>query len=90
LAFPGRTGIARILHQSRGRIRLKVARLKTDEAYGNRLQSLLASMENVEHIRISPNAASVIIRYNPNIPATEFTAKLMKTIEGAAKLGLHQ
>ena len=90
LAFQGRTGIARILHQSRGRIRLKVARLKTDEAYGNGLQSLLASMENVEHIRISPNAASVIIRYNPNIPATEFTAKLMKTIEGAAKLGLHQ
>ncbi len=76
--------VARILHQTRGRIRLGVPRVKTDEAYANRLQSLLGSVEHVTSIRISPAAASVIICYSPDIPVAEFAARVLKTVEGAS------
>ena len=73
--------ITRIIHQTRGRIRLGVPRLKTDEAYADRLQSLLESVENVRSIRISIGAASVIITYGTDIPEVEFARKVVKTIE---------
>jgi hypothetical protein len=73
--------IARIIHQSRGRIRLGVPRVKSDEAYANRLQSLLRSVGNVTSIRVSPAAASVIICYSPDIPAAEFAARVLETVE---------
>lgn len=78
---PTQSNIARIIHQTRGRIRLGVPRLKTDEAYANRLQSLLESVENVMSIRISIGAASVIITYNTDIPEMEFSRRVLKTIE---------
>lgn len=73
--------LIRILHQTRGRIRFGVARLKTDEAYAGRLQSLLESVENVRSIRVNASAASVIVCYNPDISGTEFVARIMKTVE---------
>ncbi len=78
------TTFARILHQTQGRIRLGVPRVKTDEAYAHRLQSLLGSVENVTSIRISPAAASVIICYSPETPAAEFAARVLKTVEDAS------
>jgi len=78
---PTQSNIARIVHQTRGRIRLGVPRLKTNEAYANRLQSLLESVENVTSIRISVGAASVIITYSTDIPEAEFARTVVKTIE---------
>ncbi len=75
------SNIARIIHQTRGRIRLGVPRLKTDATYANRLQSLLESVENVSSIRISIGAASVIITYSTDIPEAEFARRVVKTIE---------
>lgn len=83
-AFPGPTSPARILHQTPGRIRLKIPRLKTDKTYADRLQELLAAMDNVSNIRITPGAASVVICYRPDMPAAEFAAKVLKTVEGAS------
>ena len=78
---PTLSNIARIIHQTRGRIRLGVPRLKTDKAYANHLQSLLESVEKVSSIRISTGAASVIINYSKDIPEGEFALRIVKTIE---------
>jgi len=78
---PTQSNIARILHQTRGRIRLGVARLKTNKAYANRLQTLLESVENVGSVRISIGAASVIITYSTDISEVEFARRVVKTIE---------
>ncbi|HYA87914.1 MAG TPA: hypothetical protein VEI57_12710 [Nitrospirota bacterium] len=89
--FPTPTGIARIIHQTRGRIRLGIPRLKTDSAYANHVQSLLASVDDVSNVRISFDTASVIINYDPDIPEIEFASRAMKTIEGGAiPLGSHR
>jgi len=76
--------MARIIHQTRGRIRLGIPRLKTDRSYANHLQSLLESMENVTSIRISAAASSVTICYTLDISDVEFTRTVMQTIEGAS------
>ncbi|HAM51959.1 MAG TPA: hypothetical protein DCP92_15200 [Nitrospiraceae bacterium] len=73
--------MARILHQTRGRIRLGIPRLKTDNAYANRLQSLLESVENVTSVRINIGSASVVIYYSPDIADVEFARRAVKTIE---------
>jgi hypothetical protein len=81
--LPSAINFIRILHQTRGRIRLKIDRLKTDKVYSDRLQSLLASVESVSNIRISPATSSVIICFSPDISGSEFATRIMKTIEGA-------
>jgi hypothetical protein len=75
------TTVAKVLHQTPGRIRLGVPRLKLDDTYANRLQCLLESVEDVRSIRISVSAASVVIGFSPEIPEMEFARKLGKTIE---------
>jgi len=81
---PARPTAGRVLHQTRGRVRLKISRLKTDEAYADRLHSLLASMDKISAIRISPDASSVAICYSPDIPEAEFVASVMRAVEGAS------
>jgi hypothetical protein len=72
---------ASVVHQSPGRIRIRVPRLKTDETYAPRLQSLLESMDNVSSIRINVSAASVAISFPLEIPGLEFSKRITKTIE---------
>ena len=72
----------RILHQSRGRLRLGVPRVKTDKAYAHHLQSLLEAMANVTSIRVNAGAASVIICYSPEIPEAEFARTVVHTLAG--------
>ncbi len=78
-----RAADAKILHQMRGRIRLGVPRVKTDEAFAGHLQSLLWSVENVTGIRINPAASSVIISFSPDVPVAQFAARVLKTVECA-------
>jgi len=77
----GQPGITRILHHTRGRIRLGVPRVKKDKVYAGALQSILESVENVESVRISAGSASVIIGYSSDIPEAEFTRRVLKTVE---------
>jgi len=79
--FTAQSNIARIAHQTRGRIRLVVPRLKTDKAFAKLLQSLLESVDNVVSTRISIGAASVIIAFRTDIPEAEFASRVVKTIE---------
>jgi hypothetical protein len=79
--LPSVATVTTVLHQTPGRIRMGVPRLRWDEAYANRLQSLLESVDNVRSIRISVSTASVVISFSPEIPDMEFARKLGKTIE---------
>jgi len=80
--LPGPATMPSILHQSRGRIRLGVPRVKTDKAYAHHLQSLVESMEHVTSMRINAGAASVIICYSPAIPEAEFARTVVQTMAG--------
>jgi len=73
--------VAKILHQTPGRVRVRIPRLKTDRAYANHLQSLLESMENVSSFRINVDAASVVIHHSPNVAGEDFARSAANTIE---------
>ena len=79
--FTAQSNIARIVHQTRGRIRLVIPRLKTDKPFAKLLQSLVESIDNVRSTRISIDAASVIITFRTDIPEAEFASRVVKTIE---------
>jgi hypothetical protein len=72
---------ATVVHQTPGRIRIRVPRLRTDEKYAPGLQSLLESMADTGDIRINATVASVVISFSPEIPETEFAQRVVKTIE---------
>ncbi len=69
--FRAVTTVAKVLHQTPGRIRLGVPRLKLDDTYANRLQCLLESVDNVRSIRISVSAASVVVHFRPETPGRD-------------------
>jgi hypothetical protein len=72
---------ASIVHQTPGRLRLRVPRLRTDETYAPHLQALLESLNTITCIRINASAASAVVSFSPEIPETEFAERLVKTIE---------
>lgn len=80
-ALPALVSDTMVVHQTPGRIRLRIPRLKSDETYAPRLESLLESVDNVSSIRINVSAASVIIGFTPEIPGMEFAERLTKIIE---------
>jgi len=80
-ALPEIAAVATVVHQTPGRIRLKIPRLKTDDTYAFHLQSLLDTVDQVRSISISVSAASVVINFSPEIPVTKFAGRVTKTIE---------
>lgn len=80
-ALPALASEASVVHQTPGRIRIRVPRLKTDETYAPRLQNFLESMDKVNSISINVSAASVVISFPPEIPGLEFARRITKTIE---------
>ncbi|MFZ5453541.1 MAG: HMA2 domain-containing protein [Thermodesulfobacteriota bacterium] len=80
-ALPSLASDTTVVHQTPGRIRLKVPRLRMDETYAPLLKSLLDSMDNITSIRINISAASVVIGFSPEIPGMEFAQRLTKIIK---------
>jgi hypothetical protein len=80
-ALPAPAAEATVVHLVPGRIRIRIPRLKMDETYPARLQSVLESADNVRNSWINVTAASVVIEFNPEIPGMEFARRLVKTIE---------
>ncbi len=80
-ALPTLATEASVVHQTPGRLRIRVPRLKTDETYAPRLQSLLESLDKVSSIRINVSAATVVISFPPEIPELEFAKRIEKTID---------
>ena len=77
-ALPAVETLATVLHQTRGRIRMGIPRLRWDEAYADRLQSLLETVDDIRSIRISAGTASVVINFSPEIPEIEFAGSWQK------------
>ena len=80
-ACPIKPAMTKILHQTPGRIRVRIPRLKTDRVYANHLQSLLGSTENITNFRINADAASVVIHHIPNLAGEHFARSAVNTIE---------
>ena len=80
-ALSAQAAEATVVHQVPGRIRIRVPRLKMDDTYPARLQSVLESVDNIRNFWINVTAASVVIEFNPEIPGMEFARTLVKTIE---------
>ena len=80
-ALPAVATEATVVHQTPGRLRLRVPRLKADDTYASRLQALLETVDQVRDIRINESAASVVVSFNPGIADTEFAGRVVKTIE---------
>ena len=80
-ALPALTTETSVIHQTPGRIRIRVPRLQSDDTFAPGLQSLLESVDHVTSISINASAASVVIGFNPEIPEMEFAKRLTKTIE---------
>ena len=80
-ARPTQATMAKIIHQTRGRIRVGIPRLKTDKAYADRLQSLLESLEDVTSIRISTQGAFVVICHGSDMAEEQFTRSILQTVE---------
>ena len=53
-----------VLHSCKGRLRIRVSRLANDTRYGNRLKSLVESIDCVTSIRLNPAASSLVIKYD--------------------------
>jgi hypothetical protein len=70
----------RILHQTRGRIRLRITRLRGDNAYASRLQSVLQTLDHVKSVRVNIDAACVVVEYSA-VQDAEFVQKVVALVE---------
>ncbi|WP_013334275.1 YegS/Rv2252/BmrU family lipid kinase [Gloeothece verrucosa] len=73
-----------ISHHILGRIRLRIPRLRNDEKYGHRLQSLIESVNGVEKVYINWAASSIRVNYTPTLSSIQFQHQLIEMIEQAA------
>lgn len=56
-----------IVHATTGRVRFRVPRVQRDSAYGELLVQLLESLAIVERVRLNPQAATVVVEYQPHL-----------------------
>src|SRR5262249_48890550 len=71
----------RVLHRTKGRIRLGLAQVRTQRGLADRLGALIRTWEGVEDVRINVMAGSVVIRYRATEPDDEFQAGIVAAIE---------
>jgi len=69
-----------ILHRMRGRIRLRIPRLREDEAYAQHLMSLVGALSDVDDVGVNSAAASITVRYRRSVPDAEFQVRLIEAI----------
>jgi len=79
---PRGTAMPTIVHQTRGRIRLRLPRVRNDGAYAEHLRRMLGSLGNVTSIRINAAAASVVICYSPGVGQEDFARCALQVIAG--------
>lgn len=56
-----------IVHATTGRVRFRVPRVQWDANYGELLVQLLESLAIVERVRLNPQAATVVVQYQPHL-----------------------
>jgi hypothetical protein len=73
-------GPPRILHRTRGRIRLGMPELRTNADFADHLKAVIRAWEGVEDVSINGTTGSVAIRYRTTDPDDEFQAKILASI----------
>jgi len=73
----------RVLHRTKGRIRLVMAQVRSNRDFADRLGALIRTWEGVEDVSINVLTGSVAIRYRTTRPDDEFQASIVAAIEKA-------
>lgn len=75
-----------IVHSVPGRIRLRIPRLRTEPAFGQRLEKLLLTQDIVLGVRMNRAASSIAIRYDgTNLSELELGMRLLQILEQAER-----
>jgi hypothetical protein len=72
--------LPQILHRVQGRIRLRVPRLRYEEAYAKQLQAKVESIPEVQNVKINLASASVVVNYSPSLPHDELEYKILAAL----------
>jgi hypothetical protein len=72
--------LPQILHRVQGRIRLRVPRLRYEEAYAKQLQAKVESIPEVQNVKINLASASVVVNYSPSLPNDELEYKILAAV----------
>ena len=72
-----------IIHSLPGRVRLRLPQIKDNPNYASKVEYLLQSMSEVTGVRLKPQAASVVVFYQPGAMSdVEMRSRLLQSIEG--------
>lgn len=78
-----------VIHSLRGRLRLRVPRLRYDRDYAQRLEILLGSDALITSVRIKPAAASLLVNYKSNaVSDTKMRSRLSCLMLAASEPGI--
>ncbi|WP_013322641.1 HMA2 domain-containing protein [Gloeothece verrucosa] len=70
-----------IIHQTEGRMRLRIPRLHKDSAYAELLQTRMKSLTGVQRVTINVQACSMTINYAPTLPEREFEQMVLEALQ---------
>lgn len=70
--------VARIVHQTPGRLRLRLPRELVNGRGAERLHEALAGLAGVQHVRLTPQASSLLVQYDPARVAPEALAATLQ------------
>ena len=70
------TELAYIVHQTPGRVRLRIRERRQDQAYFDELRAQLQSLDCIEDVRVNCNTGSIILRHPDSSYAEVETALL--------------
>ncbi|HEY9800606.1 MAG TPA: heavy metal translocating P-type ATPase [Leptolyngbyaceae cyanobacterium] len=78
-----------VVHAVRGRLRLRVPRLRNDSAYAERLQTLLETDPLVTTVKIKPAAASLVVNYKSSaVTEAKMKSRLSCLLMAASDAGV--
>lgn len=78
-----------VVHAVRGRLRLRVPRLRNDSAYAERLQTLLEADPLVTTVSIKPAAASLVVNYKSSgVTEAKMKSRLSCLLMAASDAGV--
>ncbi len=76
-----------IIHNTFGRLRIRVPKLFSDQEYGTKVKYALQSVSSIKEVRINALAQSLIVQYNPQmLNEYEMTQLLFTTLDRADNL----
>ncbi|MBV9387912.1 MAG: hypothetical protein JOZ78_15925 [Chroococcidiopsidaceae cyanobacterium CP_BM_ER_R8_30] len=74
-----------VVHEIKGRVRLRIPQLRQDESYAEALRSRLQSLASVKTVKINSAAASITLNYSLAVPEAEFKQRVIEMIGQEAR-----